>query len=311
MRKIALILMIITMSLGLKASKPDLLVTQNGETLNVYNLDISLSGYIYYTLSDDANSPILKKSKDEILIIKKSDGTKIDPSKYSQTSVGNENVEDKKVVNPGQHDPVTHKVTNTFYSKKAEAQILTVEDGKGQVLYMRVLSGEEKTLSVTPHNGDGKGKYEGEIYIIPDFVEFENEIYSVISVDDYAFSWNDKNLKDIVFPSTLKSIGKSAFYNLLGLEKIILPESLEYIGEYAFCYAGLSAIFEQLYIPKGVKKIGENAFRFVGPNTSFKGFFQGNLTSIPDFITVGNCTSYGIDEEAIEAYEKRYLKNIK
>ena len=302
-KRLYIILSILIMSLSIKASEPDMLVTQKGETLNVYNLDLTSSEYIYYTLSDDVNSPITKILKEDVLIIKKSDGTKIDPSQNTNIATRN------AVVNPGAHDPVTHRVTSTFYSKKAKENILVVEDGVGQVLYMRILSDQEKTLSVTKYRGDGKSDYNDEKYVIPEYVEFQDEKYTVISVDKSAFSpfgLRDK-IKEIVFPSTLKTIGNHSFAGRWHLSKIILPESIERIGDMAFISCGVKAAFEQLYIPKGVKYIGEDAFRRVGNNVSFRGYFQGNLTSMPDFITIGNCKNYGIDEEAVEAYEKRYL----
>ena len=242
-----------------------------------------------------------------MLIIKKSDGTKIDPSQNTNIATRN------AVVNPGAHDPVTHRVTSTFYSKKAKENILVVEDGVGQVLYMRILSDQEKTLSVTKYWGDGKSDYNEEKYVIPEYVEHQNETYTVVSVDDLAFCrninihWRKDKMKEIVFPSTLKAIGYRSFSDRCCLSKIILPESIERIGDMAFISCGGEAAFEQLYIPKGVKYIGEDAFRCVGNNMSPRGYFQGNLTSMPDFITIGNCKNYGIDEEAVEAYEKRYF----
>lgn len=305
-KRLYIILSILIMSLSIKASEPDMLVTQKGETLNVYNLDLTSSEYIYYTLSDDVNSPITKILKEDVLIIKKSDGTKIDPSQNTNIATRN------AVVNPGAHDPVTHRVTSTFYSKKAKENILVVEDGVGQVLYMRILSDQEKTLSVTKYRGDGKSDYNEEKYVIPEYVEYQNETYTVVSVDDLAFYrkntnyWKDK-IKEIVFPSTLKSIGVESLCGRWYITKIILPESIERIGDDAFNSCGMKAAFEQLYIPKGVKYIGKNAFICVGNNISPRGYFQGNLTSMPDFITIGNCKNYGIDEEAVEAYEKRYF----
>ena len=312
-KRLYIILSILIMSLSIKASEPDMLVTQKGETLNVYNLDLTSSEYIYYTLSDDVNSPITKILKEDVLIIKKSDGTKIDPSQNTNIATRN------AVVNPGAHDPVTHRVTSTFYSKKAKENILVVEDGVGQVLYMRILSDQEKTLSVIkyvpnkrPYNGE-MPYYNRERYVIPEYVEYQNETYTVVSVDNLAFCrninihWRKDKMKEIVFPSTLKAIGYRSFSDRCCLSKIILPESIERIGDMAFISCGGEAAFEQLYIPKGVKYIGEDAFRCVGNNISPRGYFQGNLTSMPDFITVGNCKNYGIDEEAVEAYEKRYF----
>ena len=60
-------------------SAQDVLVTNDGESLKVYNLEIGPST-IYYQLSDEANADIKRIDKSDVLIIRKADGTKIDPN---------------------------------------------------------------------------------------------------------------------------------------------------------------------------------------------------------------------------------------
>ncbi len=67
------------------------------------------------------------------------------------------------------------------------------------------------------------------------------------TIDANAFSGN-QNLKEIILPTTLTTIGYGAFENS-GLEKIILPTSLTYIGERAF--AGISTL-KEVVIPKNL-----------------------------------------------------------
>ena len=43
-------------------------------------------------------------------------------------------------------------------------------------------------------------------------------------------------LEDVSFPSTLKSIGKYAFYKCPSLKTVTFPAALEYIGDDAFFY---------------------------------------------------------------------------
>lgn len=184
----------------------------------------------------------------------------------------------------------------------------------------RRLSEDEKTLAVTKlleiTDKSGKlskedKKYKQERYDIPEYVRAGNEVYTVTEIDPKAFADCSKVL-DVTFPNTLKKIGGAAFastwglFKRLKLSRIVLPEGLEEIGIGAFYICGGDP-FEQLYIPKSVKKIGEDAFIHVGPKASYKGYTQCNVTSLPDFITVGNCTSYGIDEEAVEDYQKRLM----
>lgn len=65
---------------------------------------------------------------------------------------------------------------------------------------------------------------EVEILILQDGIE---------RIEDWAFA-NYPNLKKIVFPSTLKSIGDSSFYMCNSLQELRLPNSVEEIGFCAF-----------------------------------------------------------------------------
>lgn len=293
------------------AAEPDLIVTQNGESIKVYNLDISVGDKIYYTLEEGEDAPLLKINKSDVLVIKKADGNVVNPN---QNSDKKDDLPIPKKSNPAAHEAVTHKaIENDFFiiekkqkknHPKEEEKYILVSDGNQQVLNMKVLSEEDKTLSVwAPRKNQ---KYELTEYIIPEYVMIGDDRYTVEEIGPKAF-YKKWDITDIIFPETLKSIQQRAFSSCLKLRRIILPESTESICSLAFVRCGLSCrTFEQLYIPKGVKTIGENAFLMVGPNTSgWNGFFQGNLSCMPDFITTGNCTSYGIDEEAVEAYEKR------
>lgn len=49
------------------AAEPNILVTQSGETLKVYNLDVTSSDNIYYSLSDKDNAPLKKIQKNNQL----------------------------------------------------------------------------------------------------------------------------------------------------------------------------------------------------------------------------------------------------
>lgn len=283
------------------AIEPDLLVKQDGESLKVYNLDISSSDKIYYTLTEDDDAPLQRISKNNVLIIKKADGTKIDPNYSGQQSTIV--ISNPVKVNPGNHNPVTYDANSS------KGNILNVIGPDNQEITMRILSQSEKTLAVVkPRKGL---EYNQSVYIIPEYVKFNDEVFTTTVIEEGAFKnigfWaNDNNIKEIVLPITLKEIGKNAFAGREGLGRIIIPDSVEKIGDAAFAYCGRQNTFEQLFIPESVKYIGADAFRFVGPNTSYRGYFQGYLSSIPVYVTIGNCTNIGIDEEAIEAYEKRH-----
>ena len=100
---------------------------------------------------------------------------------------------------------------------------------------------------------------------------------SITTIGDKAF-YCCTNLKGIVLPNGVTSIGKSAFKNST-INYIILPDGLTSIGKEAFSYIGvknivlpssLSVIEEQVFdasgiiridIPEGVTSIGNSAFR--------------------------------------------------
>lgn len=303
MKKIAIILSLIAFGLMLShAAEPDILVTNDGESLKVYNLEVS-SNSVFYTLTESTDAPVEKLSKSVVLIIKKADGTVVNLSNEDPSSAHKDK---ESVKNPDAHAPVTYKALPGIITDKKGNRIVTVNDDKGQTLFLRIMPEKEHTLAVT--KWQGKGKYECEEYILPEYVDIDGTDYTVEHIDDQAFYIEvfkgEDHIKNIVFPSTLKTVGKRVFRGCTGLRRIVIPEGVEKIDDYAFIRCGGKG-FEQLYIPKNIKRIGSDAFLFIGNNTSYRGFYQGNLTSIPDYITTSNCKDFGIDEEAVEAYEKR------
>ena len=68
---------------------------------------------------------------------------------------------------------------------------------------------------------------------------------------------NGEEVKDLVIPNSVKSIGDLAFYYCSGLTSVTIPNSVESIGDYAFysCY-GLTSVT----IPNSVTSIGYYAF---------------------------------------------------
>lgn len=75
--KIRLLIIMISMfgAIALPAATPDILITQEGESLKVYNIDITSSDNVYYTLAEADDAPIQKILKTDVLVIKKGDGT--------------------------------------------------------------------------------------------------------------------------------------------------------------------------------------------------------------------------------------------
>ena len=84
-------------------------------------------------------------------------------------------------------------------------------------------------------------------YIIPS---------SVTSIGDSAFE-GCFSLRNIAIPSSVTSIGKSAFSGCTYLSSLVIPDSVVTIGTHAFC--GCESL-THLVIPSSVKSIGEGAF---------------------------------------------------
>lgn len=86
-------------------------------------------------------------------------------------------------------------------------------------------------------------------------VEYGGKTYTVTGVHDYAFM--GCALTNVVFPSTITTIGHHAFYKCSKLQGLTLPQNLKEIGDSAFrnCY-----LITDVAIPNSVKTVGRAAF---------------------------------------------------
>ena len=82
MRKVLMILMALS---ALDISAQDLIVTDDGESLKAYNVEVSSSA-VFYQLSEGADAEILRMPKEKVLIIRKADGSRVDPNSVANTS---------------------------------------------------------------------------------------------------------------------------------------------------------------------------------------------------------------------------------
>lgn len=86
-------------------------------------------------------------------------------------------------------------------------------------------------------------------------VEFGNGVKE-IGKDRHAFVFAYcKNLKNIVIPDQVETIGPTAFY-CSGIKSVILPKNIKHIGNHAFCECRI----HDLYIPSAGIKMGSHAF---------------------------------------------------
>ena len=86
---------------------------------------------------------------------------------------------------------------------------------------------------------------------------------------------NGEEVKDLVIPNSVTSIGDLAFYECSGLTSVTIPISVKSIGSTAFAYcSGLTSVT----IPNSVKSIGSSAFAHCSGLTSVH--IPNSVTSI-------------------------------
>ena len=93
--------------------------------------------------------------------------------------------------------------------------------------------------------------YKGYI-TIPETVVYKDETYTVVSVDNGAFTGSEE-LLGVALPNTITSIGDRAFSGCNGLTFFVIPQNVSIIGEDAF-YG--SKNIKEIHIPKSVTSIG-------------------------------------------------------
>ena len=107
---------------------------------------------------------------------------------------------------------------------------------------------------------------------------------SVTSIGGYAFS-GCSSLTSVTIPNSVTSIGNWAFYDCSSLTSIIIPNSVTSIEESAF--RGCSSL-TSITIPNSVTSIGDQAFHYCSSLTSIT--IPNSVTSIGEW-AFANCSS--------------------
>lgn len=76
MKHFAIILLSVVATIT-HAVAQDLIVPKQGNPITVYIADVS-NAFIYYTINDNTNAPLLRISKDSVLMVRNADGTALD-----------------------------------------------------------------------------------------------------------------------------------------------------------------------------------------------------------------------------------------
>ena len=182
----------------------------------------------------------------------------------------------------------------SLLSVNASAHDIEVANTDGKIIYYRYINNNTE-LEVS-YRGNSYNSYSGEYsgnVVIPESVTYNGKTYSVTSIGSSAFrdcsglksvnisdlaAWcnisfgsdyanplyyahhlflNGEEIKDLVIPNSVTSIGDDTFYGCSGLTSVTIPNSVTSIGERAFrdC-SGLTSVT----IPNSVTSIGEYAF---------------------------------------------------
>jgi len=96
--------------------------------------------------------------------------------------------------------------------------------------------------------------YSGDI-TIPEQVTYEDIVYDVTSIGDFAFA-ECQNLVSVHIPNSVTSIGSDAFCECDNLISVNIPEGVTEIKGGCFWGAGIS----EITIPKSIKYIADKAF---------------------------------------------------
>ena len=188
---------------------------------------------------------------------------------------------------------------NLIFSNQS-AKAYYAYDSNNIQWYFDISNGEAKNVRLY------SGSYDDTI-TIPDTITYYGVSYPVTSIGptsstsyglfvNSSASSNRSNVKKVIIPSTVKSIGYYTFAYMNSLESIELPDGLETLSAYAFMYCNnlntvnfpsnlktignyafqSSGISGQITFPEGLQTIG--TYAFTGTRIS------GNLT-IPDSVT--------------------------
>ena len=134
------------------------------------------------------------------------------------------------------------------------AQDFTAANDDGVVLPYVILSDSEVELTGTGADYSGCERID-----IPEQVVHDGNTYAVVSIGSNAFTgfrWRE-DIKEVILPSTVRTIGMSAFGRCSSLERITLSEGLDSIGVSAF--NGCAALAEIVF-PSTLRSIGWYAF---------------------------------------------------
>ena len=128
--------------------------------------------------------------------------------------------------------------------------------GSGAFSVCSLLKNISIPKSVICLNGNPFAEWNGKLECLsPKFVYEDNVLFN--KDKSRIISFRNRNVESYVIPSSVTSIGNSAFYNCDSLSEIVIPSSVTSIGNSAF-YSCDS--LSEIVIPSSVTSIGNSAF---------------------------------------------------
>ena len=95
---------------------------------------------------------------------------------------------------------------------------------------------------------------------------------NVTEIENFLF-YENADIKKVILPKTLSTIGDGAFYKCINLEEVVFPDTLVKIGAYSFFNCALTSFTA----PNTLKWIGPSAFK---ENNIKDVFLNANLDMI-------------------------------
>jgi len=164
----------------------------------------------------------------------------------------------------------------------ATANEVVFIDGIRYLLY----SDNKTAITCSEYDGNDprapqNNNYSGAV-VIPSFVTYNNETYTVIGIGGCSFSFSKVTSVDI--PETVKTIGNWAFWNCQELISINIPNSVTQIEQYAFRSTGLTTVT----LPENLTEISSGLFS--GCRNLISIAIPNGVTAIKDY-AFDSCSS--------------------
>lgn len=189
----------------------------------------------------------------------------------------------------------------SLYGAKVIINGITYNLYSNMSVHQATVTGNGTNYNNSTYNGD---------LVIPATIEYDDYLYNVIAIDANTF-YNCKNLKSVVIPSTVSTIGQQAFYSCTSLESIALPESVKDVTNYVFY--GCTAL-KEVTLSKSTTRIGQSAFQgctsleyidLPSTITEIGAYAFNKCSKLTDILLPNSVTSLGQD-----AFSETGLKSI-